>query len=155
MQINGNDRMVLYMSTDMAYLQGIKSDTAISPIELFYMGGNGLSGFGVTPLRGYSDRSIGPTTGGRVLSKHNAELRFALSLDPMPIYVYAFAEAGNVWSSLRETDPFNLKRSAGLGIQLMINPIGVIGFSYGYGFDKQDDTGEISGWKFLFNLGQQ
>jgi outer membrane protein insertion porin family len=155
MQIKGNDRMVLYLSTNLGYITGFKSDTMISPIELFSMGGNGLSGFGVTPLRGYEDQSIGPYGGGKVLARHIAELRFAVSLDPMPVYFYLFAEAGNVWGDLKNSDPFDLKRSAGLGVQLMMMPIGVIGFSYGYGFDPIRGGTEPAGWKFLFHLGQQ
>ena len=118
------------------------------------MGGNGLCGLGITPLRGYEDQSVGPNKGGTVMSKYTAELRFAISLEPMPVYLYAFAEAGNVWSDLKNTDPFNLKRSSGLGLQILFNPFGLIGFSYGYGFDKSDLTGEVSGWRFLFHLGQ-
>jgi outer membrane protein insertion porin family len=72
----------------------------------------------------------------------------------MPIYVYGFAEAGNVWNDLRGTNPFDLKRSAGFGIQMMVMPIGVMGFSYGYGFDKLSNSNEVSGWRFLFHLGQ-
>ncbi|MBM2814541.1 MAG: yaeT [Ignavibacteria bacterium] len=153
-QIDGNDRLVLYLGTKAGYITGFKSDTAISPIELYMIGGNGLGGFGVTPLRGYQDPRVGAVDAGRVLSKYTAELRFAVTLAPMPIYIYGFMEAGNVWKSLKITDPFDLKRSAGFGVQLMINPIGVVGFSYGYGFDK-DYTGAISGWRFLFHLGQQ
>lgn len=153
-QIKGNDRLVLHLSTNMGYIASFVEDSTISPIELFYMGGNGLSNIGVIPLRGYSDRAIGPSGGGNVMAKHVAELRFAVSLDPMPVYLYAFAEAGNVWSNLKVTDPFNLKKAAGIGVQILMNPIGIIGFSYGYGFDSDDITGERSGWKFLFYLGQ-
>ncbi|MGA2298710.1 MAG: outer membrane protein assembly factor BamA [FCB group bacterium] len=155
MQINGNDRMVLYMSSYMGYITGFKSDTTIPPIDLYRMGGNGLSAIGTIPLRGYDDQSVGPYNGGQLMSKYVAELRFAISLDPMPVYVYAFAEAGNVWQSLKGADPFDLKRSAGLGVMLSINPIGVVGFSYGYGFDPVTPGGTRVGWKFLFHLGQQ
>lgn len=149
------DKLTMFLSSTMGYITGFESDDAISPIELYFMGGNGLSGFGTTPLRGYQDRSIGPEYGGRVLAHYTAELRYALSLNPMPIYVYGFAEAGNVWNSFREADPFNLKRSAGLGVQIMMMPIGLIGFSYGYGFDPVEGGTEPSGWRFLFHLGQQ
>lgn len=154
MQVKGQDRMVLFLSSKLGYITGINTDTTISPIELYYMGGNGLSGFAVTPMRGYEDRSIGSKKGGKLISKYTAELRFALSLDPMPIYVYAFAEAGNVWDNLKTADPFDLKRSAGLGIQMFINPIGILGFSYGYGFDNPIGSAKVSGWRFLFHLGQ-
>ncbi len=153
-QVEGNDRLVLMMGSRMGYIAGFESDTAISPIELYYMGGNGLSGFGVTPLRGYPDRSIGPDLGGRVLARFQAELRFAMTLDPMPIYVYGFAEAGNVWATLKNADPFELKRSAGMGIQMLMLQIGNIGFSYGYGFDAPEGSDQISGWRFLFHFGQ-
>jgi outer membrane protein insertion porin family len=72
----------------------------------------------------------------------------------MPIYFYGFVESGNVWSDLNKTDPFNLKRSAGVGVQLFLQALGILGFSYGYGFDKTDDTGQLSGWRFLFHIGQ-
>ncbi|NLO18639.1 MAG: outer membrane protein assembly factor BamA [Ignavibacteria bacterium] len=152
--INEYPRLVLFLGSHLGYITGFKSDTTFNPIELYYMGGNGLSGLGITPLRGYEDQSVGPNKGGTVMSKYTAELRFAISLEPMPVYLYAFAEAGNVWSDLKNTDPFNLKRSSGLGLQILFNPFGLIGFSYGYGFDKSDLTGEVSGWRFLFHLGQ-
>ncbi|MFM8840847.1 MAG: outer membrane protein assembly factor BamA [bacterium] len=152
--VDGNPRLVLYMSTDMGYVAGIKSDTNILGNELFFMGGNGLGGFAITPLRGYLDRSIGPSGGGRVMTRHVVETRFALSLNPMPIYLLAFAEAGNVWENLRSADPFNLKRSAGLGVRVLLNPIGLLGFDYGYGFDPQSATGPRSGWQFHFQFGR-
>ena len=156
LKIDDNDRMVLYLSTNLGYITGITNDTTFPPVELYYMGGSELSGyFGTIPFRGYPDNSIGPNYGGKVMAKYTAELRFALSMNPMPVYIYGFAEAGNVWYSLKETDPFNLKRSAGLGLQINLAPIGIIGFSYGYGFDPAGLTGEKSGWKFLFHLGQQ
>ncbi|MGA1435549.1 MAG: BamA/OMP85 family outer membrane protein, partial [Candidatus Kapaibacteriota bacterium] len=152
--VDGNPRLVLYLSTDMGYVAGIKSDTNILGNELFFMGGNGLGGFAITPLRGYVDRSIGPGGGGRVMTRHVIETRFALSLNPMPIYLLAFAEAGNVWENLRSADPFDLKRSAGLGVRVLLNPIGLLGFDYGYGFDSQVPGGKRSGWQFHFQFGR-
>ena len=155
MKIDEMDRMTLFLTSTMGYITGLEYDDAISPIELYFMGGNGLTGFGVTPLRGYEDQSVGPENGGKVMAHYAAELRFALSLDPMPIYVYGFAEAGKVWETLRKTDPFDLNRSAGVGIQIMMAPIGLIGFSYGYGFDPIEGADSPYGWKFLFHLGNQ
>jgi len=155
LSIEGQDRLVLMLSSKWGYLTSFESISTVPPIERYYLGGNGLSGWGVTPLRGYQDRSIGDDNGSYVLAKYTAELRFAISLDPMPIYVYAFGEAGNVWQSFKKTDPFDLKRSAGLGVHLLINPIGMIGFSYGYGFDPTNTSKTPSGWQFLFHLGQQ
>ncbi|HRP01957.1 MAG TPA: outer membrane protein assembly factor BamA [Candidatus Kapabacteria bacterium] len=154
-KIEGSDRLVFMLGSKIGYINGFNSDTTISPIELYRMGGNGLSGFtNVTPLRGYPDSKLGTGYGDKFLMKYTAELRFAISLDPMPVYVYGFAEAGNIFKDFQNTDPFNLKRSAGVGVQLMIAPIGVVGFSYGYGFDKYADEADVSGWRFLFHLGQ-
>ncbi len=152
--IEGMDRLVFMLSAKLGYINGFTNDTTISPIELYRMGGNGLSGYGVTPMRGYPDDKIGDGP-SKVMAKYTAELRFAIALEPMPIFFYVFAEAGNIWTNLKATNPFELKRSAGLGVQMFINPIGIIGFSYGYGFDTYRDSGsEPSGWRFLFHLGQ-
>ncbi len=151
----GQDKLVFMLSSKWGYIAGLKTDETIPPIERYYLGGNGLSGWGVTPLRGYQDRAIGNENGNAVLARYTAELRFAISIDPMPIYVYAFAEAGNVWDKFSKVDPFTLKRSAGVGVHLLINPIGMIGFSYGYGFDVPNNATKASGWQFLFHLGQQ
>lgn len=154
-QINGADRVILYLGSQLGYVAGLRNDTTISPKALYRMGGNGLGAFGVTPLRGYDDEAVGPESGGKTLAKHVAEIRFGVSQEQMPVYFYIFGEAGNVWSDLKTSDFFSLKRAAGVGIQLMINPIGIVGFSYGYGFDTSDLTGKKEGWKFLFNLGAQ
>ena len=159
LSIEGNPRLVLYLSAEAAYLTGVRQDTTIPSIERYYMGGNGLGGFAVTPLRGYTDRSIGPLVngspaGGRVMMRNVMELRFALSVNPMPIYILGFAEAGNVWANLASTDPFNLKRSAGFGMRILLNPIGLLGFDYGYGFDPIGVVGPASGWQFHFQFGR-
>jgi outer membrane protein insertion porin family len=161
LQIDGNTRLVLYLTSDMGYVTGVGTDTTnIPPNQRFYMGGNGLGGFNLTPLRGYPDNSLGPISskgavlGGRLMMRHNLELRFALSLNPMPIYLLAFAEAGNIWDGLNHADPFDLKRSAGLGVRLLLNPIGLLGFDYGYGFDPIGAVGDKSGWRFHFQFGR-
>lgn len=156
LQIGGFNRLVLFVGSELGFVDGISVDTTIPPQELYYMGGNGLGGFNVTPLRGYPDRSIGPAdgNGGRVQARLVAELRFALSLNPFPIYLLSFAEAGNVWANLRSADPFALKRSAGFGIRLLLQPIGLLGFDIGYGFDPIGVAGERNGWEFHFQFGR-
>lgn len=167
LQIGGNNRLVLFMGSELGYVSGIRIDTTMPPSELYYMGGNGLGGFNVTPLRGYEDNSIGPLRfgagggrptpqGGRVLARFVTELRFALTLNPFPIYLLSFAEAGNVWASLREADPFNLKRSVGIGMRLLLQPIGLLGFDVGYGFDDNPiiPGQQRSGWQFHFQFGR-
>jgi len=160
LSIKGNPRLVMLVGSEIGYVNGLSSDTLIPPQELFYMGGNGLGGFSLTPLRGYRDNSIGPLAptgqalGGRMMARFLAEVRFAVSLDPFPIYLLTFAEAGNVWANIRTVDPFGLNRAAGFGLRLLLNPIGLIGFDMGYGFDPDPFTGQRSGWRFHFQFGR-
>jgi outer membrane protein insertion porin family len=156
LKVGDFNRLVLFMGSELGYVDGFRVDTTIPPQELYYMGGNGLGGFNVTPLRGYPDRVIGPAggNGGRVQARLIAELRFALSLNPFPIYLLSFAEAGNVWANLRSADPFALKRSAGFGVRLLLQPIGLLGFDLGYGFDPVGEVGGRNGWEFHFQFGR-
>ena len=156
MKMDGQTKLVLYLGAHIGYITGISNDNSINPIELYTMGGSGLNSFlNTIPLRGYVDGSI-MGNGGKFMSKYTSELRFSIAQNPMPLYVYTFAEAGNVWDQLGGSNPFELKRSAGVGIEMLLNPIGVIGFSYGYGFDRTDFGGpEVSGWQFNFNLGNR
>jgi outer membrane protein insertion porin family len=125
--------------------------------DLFFMGGTGLGQISVTPLRGYDDRSIGPydgNVGGKAMMKYTTELRFALTLNPIPIYTLFFAEAGNVWLDHSKMDMLDLHRSAGFGVRLLVNPIGLIGFDYGYGYDASTPGAAAPGWKFHFQFGK-
>jgi len=155
-----SNRVVFYAGFDIGYIEELKPNTPIQPFEYFYMGGNGLV-IATTPLRGYDDRSVGPRNprtgqiiGGRVMTRYVLELRGALTLEPMPIYLIAFAEAGNVWEDLRKTDFYDLRRSVGIGARIMINPIGLIGFDYGYGFDRPIVDGRQPQWVFHFQFGK-
>ena len=176
LQIAEQNRLTLRLNADMGYVTGLNPATElIQPLELYYMGGTVLGGFAITPLRGYPDRQIGPrlpqegnpqgTTpqGGRAMMLLNAELRFAVTLNPVPIYAMAFVEAGNVWDRISSVNPFDLKRSAGVGVRFLINPIGLLGFDYAYGFDPilgldgtrvGDSNGTSPGWRFHFQFGR-
>ncbi|MFN3694359.1 MAG: BamA/TamA family outer membrane protein [Ignavibacterium sp.] len=103
------NRVTLYTIADLGYIDEIVRGTKIQPFEFYYMGGNGLI-IATTSLRGYDDRSVGPKNvdgrviGGRVMAKFGTELRLAVSIEPIPLYVLAFAEAGNVFESFEKTD---------------------------------------------------
>lgn len=86
--------------------------------------------------------------------KQTIEMRFSLLTDPIPLYVLLFAEGGNVYQDFNHTDIFQLQRSAGFGARVMINPIGLIGFDYGYGFDPVAPNAPPSGWHFHFQFGK-
>jgi len=123
------------------------------------MGGSGLA-YNTIALRGYDDRTIGPVNsngsniGGKVLLKYGVELRYALSLDPIPIFLSIFGEAGNVWSGFRQADLLNLRRAVGFGMRLQLPAVGIIGFDLGYGFDRKIVDGEDPAWLFHFQFGR-
>lgn len=155
-----SNRIALYTVADLGYLDEIVPGTNIQPFEYFYMGGNGLV-IATTPLRGYDDRSVGPINqlngeviGGKVMAKFGAELRFSIVQEPIPLWLLAFAEAGNVFESFQKTDIFDLRRSVGVGARLLINPIGLIGFDLGYGFDRKITDGNDPEWLFHFQFGK-
>jgi outer membrane protein insertion porin family len=154
-------KLALYLNSTYGYIAQFYQDSYIQPVDLFFMGGTGLGYISTTPLRGYEDQSVGPRNangeivGGRAMARQTLELRFAVSINPIPIYLLAFAEGGNVFESFSRADFFDLKRSAGLGARIQINPIGMIGFDYGYGFDDVfPRDGKADGWKFHFVFGR-
>ena len=69
-----------------------------------------------------------------------------------------FVEAGNAWKSIKEFNPFNLKRSAGVGVRIFLPMIGLMGIDWAYGFDPANypmGTTEPSGSNFHFIIGQE
>jgi len=152
-----SNRVTIMNSAQVGLIFGFDKNSYIPYQDLFYIGGTGLGQFYVTPLRGYDDRTVGPAAGrlgGKALVKYTSELRVALALNPVPIYTLAFAEAGNVWLDHTVMDPLGLRRSAGFGVRLLINPIGMLGFDYGYGFDAATPGTAPPGWKFHFQFGR-
>jgi outer membrane protein insertion porin family len=159
--IFNSSKIVLYASSTMGYVNGFANDSYIPPLEKFYMGGTGVGFIATTQLRGYEDQSIGPldknqnAIGGNVMTKYTTELRWSLTLNPIPIYLLAFAEAGNVFPDLRRTDLFDLKRSYGFGARLLIQPLGMVGFDYGFGMDDVlPRDAQADGWRFHFQFGR-
>lgn len=154
------NKIVLYTSSELGYIGELIPNTPIQPFEYYYMGGSGLI-IATTPLRGYDDRSLGlrdinsnNIIGSKVQAKFTTELRLALSMDPIPIYLLAFAEAGNVYPNIKQTNLYDLKRSVGVGARILLNPIGLIGFDYGYGFDRKSVDGQSPQWIFHFQFGK-
>jgi outer membrane protein insertion porin family len=119
------------------------------------MGGEGLARS--IALRGYSDPLSGRVSsgGGKVAFKYTTELRVPISPNPT-IFGLAFAEAGNTWTGLGNTDLSDLRRSVGFGVRVFMPMLGIIGFDYAYGFDNLNTaTGEKFGsWKPHFVFGR-
>ncbi|WP_304252325.1 outer membrane protein assembly factor BamA [Parabacteroides gordonii] len=137
-----------------------------SPFETFYMGGDGMSGYSSTyatetiGLRGYENGSIAGNGGynsyGYAYSRLAMELRYPFLLEPSStIYGLVFVEAGNAWKDLKSFNPFDLKRSAGVGVRIFLPMIGLMGIDWAYGFDKVDGSRSAGGSNFHFIIGQE
>ncbi len=148
-------KFVLYNHTTVGYLEGWTKKSRIPYLEYFFLGGEGMSRS--TPLRGYDDPLAGYATsaGGKVMLKYTTEIRFPIIPNPT-MFGLIFAEAGNTWENVSDTDPFNLRRSIGIGARIFMPMIGIIGFDYAYGFDNIDyTTGKRFGqWKPHFVFGK-
>lgn len=113
-------------------------------------------------LRGYGDNMIGPIgasypKGGNIMLKYSLELRYLVSETPN-MYILCFAEAGNIWDELNMVDPFNLRRSVGVGARVMMPMLGILGYDIAYGFDSSVEeflTGNngAHGWEYHFIFG--
>jgi outer membrane protein insertion porin family len=157
--LTANRKLVLYNNFVFSFVNSFAKDKYVPPNEVFFMGGNGLT-YNTQALRGYEDRSVGPknqfgsSIGGLVAAKYGMELRYSLSMDPLPIFILAFVEAGNVWSNIDKTDPFDLRKSFGVGTRLMLPAVGIVGFDFAYGFDRKIVDGQDPKWLFHFQFGR-
>ena len=133
-----------------------------SPFETFYMGGDGMSGYSYNyatetiGLRGYDNGALTPQgLEGYAYSRLSLELRYPFLLGATSIYGLGFLEGGNAWSRTSKFNPFDMKRSAGVGIRLFLPMIGMMGIDWGYGFDKVYGSTSYSGGQFHFIIGQE
>ncbi len=148
-------RLILLTRAQMGIMEALSKSSRIPYLEYFFMGGSGLSR--AIPLRGYDDPLAGGQyyyEGGKTMFQFTAELRFPIITNPM-MFGLLFAEAGNTWSDLANTDPFDLRRSVGIGGRIFMPMVGIIGVDYAYGFDHIDSYGERYGsWKTHFVFGR-
>ena len=160
--------LVLMARAQFGYLGYYNRNWGYSPFEGFRVGGDGMSGYDtygseIISLRGYENYSLTPTassnyntTGnyysGNVYDKFTVELRYPVVLQPQStIYALLFLEGGNCWSDIRDFNPFQIKRSAGVGVRVFLPMIGLLGVDWGWRFD--DPVNGKS--QFHFVIGQQ
>ena len=131
-----------------------------SPFETYYVGGDGMTGYSTSyaeetiGLRGYENGSLTPYgSEGYAYDRMTLELRYPFMLGNTTIYGLGFAEAGNAWTETKKFNPFDMKRSAGVGIRIFLPMVGLMGIDYAYGFDKV--FGKKGGGQFHFILGQE
>ena len=151
-------KFVLKTSAKIGILGSYNEEIGVSPFERFQLGGDGLTGqqfannfvgVDLISLRGYEVRDIPNNfvevngtlqeTATPIFDKFTLELRYPISLNPSAtIYVHAFAQGGNSWQRIEDFNPFDMRRSAGMGLRVFLPMFGTLGFDYGFGFDKPD-----------------
>ena len=160
--------LVLMTRAQFGYLGYYNRKWGYSPFEGFLDGADGMSGYNsygseVIALRGYENYSLTPyqatsyssngySYAGNVYDKFTVELRYPIVMQPQStIFALLFIEGGNCWSDIRDFNPFEIKRSAGVGVRVYLPVIGLLGIDWGYGFDdKTNGKGQ-----FHFLIGQQ
>ena len=163
--------LVLKTRFQFGYLGYYNRNWGYSPFEGFQVGGDGMSGYNtygteIVSLRGYDNYSLTPLAytkynsnsysyAGNVYDKFTVELRYPIILQPQSqIFALTFFEAGNAWSDIRSFNPFEVKRSAGVGVRIYLPVVGLLGIDWGYGFDR-DVQGKKGGSQFHFLIGQE
>jgi outer membrane protein insertion porin family len=173
-KLEGGRALVLETKAHFGFVGRYNKDLPQGPFERFVMGGAGLAGGfnsfvlgqDIIGLRGYEDNRLTPpyeqvpgTTpfqGGIAYTKLGLELRYPVSTSQSAtIYGFTFAEAGNNWASMKQFNPFDLKKSAGAGVRLFMPAFGLIGLNWAYGFDPLPGSITPSGSQFHFTIGQQ
>ncbi len=137
------DKFVLYTRVGFGALGLYNRQVGMVPFERFYLGGdpfssavNQLDSREIISLRGYAGANLSPTIGATLINKYTAELRYPFSLNPSAtIYGLGFVEAGNSWETFEGFNPFDVYKSAGLGVRIFLPMFGLLGVDWGYRLD--------------------
>ncbi|MGB0980461.1 MAG: outer membrane protein assembly factor BamA [Winogradskyella sp.] len=158
----GNNDLVLKPSMEFGFLGAYNAARGVIPFERFFVGGDGLGNFSldgreVVQLRGYPNQSLSSQDGGSIYNKFSLELRYPITLGAQAkIYALSFLEAGSSVNDFKDFDPFNLNRSAGLGLRIFMPAFGLLGIDFGRRFDDIPGTpGSKGNWETHFIIGQQ
>lgn len=171
--------LVINTRANFGIIASYGDKVGVGPFERFILGGSGLAGgqgfilgSDIIALRGYEDNSLRPTeliqsfeqgevstrqiSGGTIYNKFVMEMRYPISLNPSAtIFILGFGEAGNTWTGFDNYNPYDLKRSAGVGARIFMPAFGTIGIDWGYGFDNAPGTDTPSGGQIHFTIGNQ
>lgn len=151
--------LVFHARAKFGFLGAYDNAIGVSPFERFYLGGDGLTGYNIdgrelVGMRGYTNSALSDDSeGSTVFNKFTFELRYPISKNPMAsVYFMAFLEAGNAWTGLKNYNPFDLHRSAGVGARIYLPMFGLLGLDWGYGFDPvPGSTDDKSQFHFSIN----
>ncbi|MFZ1237538.1 MAG: POTRA domain-containing protein [Prevotella sp.] len=158
--LSGGQKCFVLMTRVEVGLLGSYNKNKKSPFETYYVGGDGMSGYSTgyaeetIGLRGYENGSLTPYGyEGYAYDRFSMELRYPFLLGNTTIYGLGFLEAGNAWNDTRDFNPFDMKRSAGVGVRIFLPMVGLMGIDWAYGFDSV--FGKKGGSQFHFILGQE
>ena len=160
--LSGGQKCFVLMTRVELGLLGSYNKDKKSPFETFYVGGDGMSGYSsgyaeeTIGLRGYENGSLTPYRAeGYAYDRFTLELRYPFMLGNTTIYGLGFLEGGNAWNEVKNFNPFDIKRSAGLGVRIFLPMVGLMGIDWAYGFDKAYSGSTKGGSQFHFILGQE
>ncbi len=164
-------KLVLKAQAQFGFLGSYNSAVGQSAFERFKLGGDGMQGFDflqgseLIAMRGYSNNSVVPvganinnaqTSGSPIFTKYVMELRYpVINSQQATAFVTAFAEGGNTWNKFSDYNPFNVRRSLGIGAKIFLPIFGLLGIDYGYGFDKIPGIPDANKGQFHFSIAQQ
>ena len=160
-------KLVLRTLTEFGFLGAYDQTRGVVPFERFYLGGDGMQSYSMDGretigLRGYENNSLTPVNanneqiGATIYNKFSMELRYPITLkSSASIYALAFLEAGSSYPTFKAYNPFDLYRSAGVGLRVFMPAFGLLGIDWGYGFDPQPGETKAHGKEIHFIIGQQ
>ena len=155
-------KLVFKAQTDFGFIGAYNQERGNIPFERFYLGGDGMQSYALDgretiSLRGYKNQSLSSRDGSLLYNKFTFELRYPITLKPSAsIFALSFLESGNGYDSFRDFNPFNSKRSAGMGVRIFMPAFGLLGIDFGYGFDSAlINNDSPNGWETHFIIGQQ
>ena len=163
-------KLILKAQAQFGFLGVYNSAVGQSAFERFKLGGDGMQGFDylqgseVIAMRGYANNAVIPSgsnptiaqgSGSPIFNKYVLELRHPITASQTAtIFILAFAEGGNTWSSFKDFAPFNVRRAAGVGARVFLPIFGLLGIDYGYAFDKIPGLQDNGKQPFTFSISQ-
>lgn len=164
-------KFVVKAQAQFGFLGSYNKAVGQSAFERFKLGGDGMQGFDflqgseLIAMRGYANNSVIPVgsnpgiaqnSGSPIFTKYVMELRYpVIASQQATAFLVGFAEAGNTWNNFGDFNPFNVRRSVGLGAKIFLPIFGLLGIDYGYGFDNIPGIPDANKGQFHFSIAQQ
>ncbi len=156
------DKLVFKFGGKFGYLGQYGNKIGVTPFERYEVGGDGIAnqfaGIAareIISMRGYETDDLFEVNnaGATIFNKLTVELRYPISLNPSAtVFVLGFFEGGNAWDSFKNYNPLDLRRSAGAGVRVFLPMFGMLGFDYGWGWDRDVLPGSGAGAYGNFNI---